>query len=255
MDHVIFQQFLSGLSPQLALMHDLSHKHQSPCQHVKLVRVAHSNVRTLEEVYKSYLKSRRVWVGITYPSSPHRMFDAEAHETLQVWSRLLVFTPFSLSMSPAVHVEVTATADAMASQTLAGLGGAAFFPNGKAVRFHFQITLDRAGAIWKCVGDDMQKHIAALELLAQFALTYCIVSCLPRCRGPVSCHQGTDNSAADAASAKAYIAAKGLSMTPGMAMALSPFFTFMRRFQIFPRVTQIPGYLNVTADSLSWFKI
>ena len=78
MDHVIFQQFLSGLSPQLALMHDLSHKHQSPCQHVKLVRVANSNVRTLEEVYKSYLKSRRVWVGITYPSSPHRMFDAEA---------------------------------------------------------------------------------------------------------------------------------------------------------------------------------
>ena len=71
------------------------------------------------------------WVGITYPSSPHRMFDAEAHETLQVWSRLLVFTPFSLSMSPAVHIEVTATADAMASQTLAGLGGGSLFSQWK----------------------------------------------------------------------------------------------------------------------------
>lgn len=194
--------FISGLSPQLTLSEDLTCKHQLLCQHVTPVRVADSNVRTLEEVHKLHLKSRRVWVGITDPTSPHRVLDSEAQAALQVWSRLLVSTPFSLSMAPPVHVEVTATADAMASQTVAGLGGAAFFPNGRAVWFQFQITLDQACALWNWVEDDMQKHTEAWELLAQYALTYCIVSCLPCCRGPVSCHQGTDNSAADAASAK-----------------------------------------------------
>jgi hypothetical protein len=70
------------------------------------------------------------------------MLDAEAQEALQVWSRLLVSTPFSLSMSPARHFEVTATADAMANQSLASLGGAAFFAIGLVVWFQFQITLE-----------------------------------------------------------------------------------------------------------------
>ena len=97
---------------------------------------------------------------------------------------------------------------------------------------------------WNWAGE----HIAAWELLAQFALTHCIESRLSRCRGPVSCHQGTHNSAADAASAK------GLSMTSAMATVLSPFFTFMRRFEIFLSVTHIPGHLHVIADSLSRLK-
>ena len=58
--------------------------------------------------------------------------DSEAQVALEVWSRLLISTPFCLSMTPAAHVEVTAM-DAMASQTLADLGGAAFFPAGSAV--------------------------------------------------------------------------------------------------------------------------
>ena len=86
---------------------------------------------------------------------------------------------------------------------------------------------------------DIQKHIAAW--LAQFALSHCIVMRLPKCRGPITYHQGTDNSAADAASAK------GLSMTPAMSTVLSPFFMYMRRFHI-------PGHLNIIADALSRFQ-
>ena len=116
-------------------------------------------------------------------------------------------TPFSLSMTPATPVDLTATADAMASKELAGLGGAAFFPDGSAVWYQVQISLSEAGSIWDWVGDDMQQHIAAWEFLTQFALTFCIESHLPSCHGPVSCHQATDNRAADATSAK------GFSMT------------------------------------------
>ena len=63
----------------------------------------------------------------------HRHFtgllELEADEALQVWAKLLVSTPFTLSMSPATRLEITATADAMASRSMAGFGGAAFFPN------------------------------------------------------------------------------------------------------------------------------
>ena len=116
-----------------------------------------------------YLTSQSV--GLRGPSSPSGVV-----EVVGIYS--------FLSMAPPVQVEVTATADAMALQTVAGLDGAAFFPNGRAVWFQFQITLDQACALWNWVEDDMQKHTEAWELLAQYALTYCIVSCLPRCRGP-----------------------------------------------------------------------
>ena len=117
-----------------------------------------------------HIKSRRVWVGISDPSSPNRKLDDEASETLQVWLQLLVSTPFSLSMCPPTWIPVQATADAMASTSMAGLGGAAIFPNGSSVWFQLHISLTEAQALWPWLGDDMQKHIAAWELLAQFAL-------------------------------------------------------------------------------------
>ena len=95
--------------------------------------------------------------------------------------------------------------------------------------------------------DSMQKHIAAWELLAQFVLTYCITSKLPASHAPVTCHQGTDNSATDAS------ASKGLSMTPAMADILCQYFLFMRRSNVFADITYVPGYQNQLADALSRF--
>ena len=132
---------------------------------------------------------------------------------------------------------------------MAGLGGAAIFPDGSSTWFQFRISLAEAQSLWPWLGDDMQKHIAAWELLAQFALSFCIDAHLPRTRGPIACHQATDNSAADAASAK------GLTMmTPALAAVLTPYFKFMRRYQVYPHITHIPGRLNVLADELSRFK-
>jgi hypothetical protein len=101
---------------------------------------------------------------------------------------------------------------------------------------------------WSWVGSDMQKHIAVWELLAQFALTACIHWALPHSRVPITCHQGTDNSAADATTAK------GITVTVGMAQILTHYFVFMKRFHIFSRITHIPGHLNENADALSRFK-
>ena len=94
-------------------------------------------------------------------------------------------------MTPPVHIELTATADAMATNMVAGMGGAVFFPNGSCHWFQFRIHLDEAVTLWDWVESDMQKHIAAWELLAQYALTFCIHTALPTCRSAVSCLQGT----------------------------------------------------------------
>ena len=82
MDHVTFQQFLDALSPQLTLTTDFTHRHQSLCQQVKLVRVANTNVHTLDDAVKIHIKSRRIWVGIHDPTSPTRTLDDEAREAL-----------------------------------------------------------------------------------------------------------------------------------------------------------------------------
>ena len=141
-------------------------------------------------------------------------------------------------MCPPMHVPVQATADAMASKDVAGLGGAAFFNDGSAVWFQLRIHLADAQSTWGWIGDDMQKHIAAWELLAEFALSYCIESHLPNSRGPIACHQANDNSAAHAAPAKR------LTMTKALAVVLAPYFTFTRRLHFYPHIFHIPGSLD-----------
>ena len=95
-------------------------------------------------------------------------------------------------MRKPVTLPVMATADAMATADMAGFGRAAFFNDSTCVWFRFRISLDEAASFWPWVGDNMQKHIATWELLAQFALTFCIASKLPFGHPPLSCHQGTD---------------------------------------------------------------
>ena len=248
MDHVTFQTLITHLDDHLQLSTSLTHKHQSLHPGVTLCRVANSHVKTLPQVQSLHIKSRRVWLGILDPTLPNRKLDDEASETVQVWLQLLVSTPFSLSMCPPTWIQVQATADAMASTSMAGLGGAAIFPDGSSVWFQLHMSLAEGQAAWPWLGDDMQKHIAAWELLAQFALSFCIEAHLPRARGPIVCQQATGNSAADAASAKS------LTMTPALAAVLTPYFKFTHRYQVFPHITHIPGRLNVLADELSRFK-
>ena len=90
MDHVTFQQLLDALSPQMVLTTDLTHKHQSLGLQVKLVRVANTHVHDLAQAQKLHIKSRRVWIGIQDPTSPSRVIDEDACETLHLWEKLLV---------------------------------------------------------------------------------------------------------------------------------------------------------------------
>eukprot|EP00435_Cladocopium_sp_Y103_P066455 s873_g28.t1 len=195
-----------------------------------------------------HIKSRRIWLGITDPMSPSRLLDEDARAALQAWHEIVSSASFCVSMRAPQILPVQATADAMASADVAGLGGAAFFADGTCVWFQFRISLADAQKAFPWVSDNMQRHIAAWELLAQFVLTFCIESRLPAGHFPLVCHQGTDNSAADAT------ASKGISMTPGMSHILSQFFLFMRRHHVYAEIFHIPGHLNTLADALSRFE-
>ena len=65
--------------PQLTA--SLTHKHQDQGS-----LLSHRNpaIRSIDEVHSVHIKSRRVWVGIIDPASPHRKLDEEALETFQV---------------------------------------------------------------------------------------------------------------------------------------------------------------------------
>jgi len=81
MDHVTFQTLTAQLDDQLQLRNQLTHTHQSLRKGVTLCRVANTNVNTLTDVKLLHIKSRRVWVGLSDPSTPNRKLDAEAAET------------------------------------------------------------------------------------------------------------------------------------------------------------------------------
>ena len=217
---MLFHQLSDYVDDDLYLTKSLQSHHHSLVQGTRITRVANTFVGTKEMLVTIHIKSRRVWLGIADPDSPARFLDESASAALQAWYEVLTSSSFCISMRQPSILPVVATADAMATAEMAGLGGVAFFNDSSCVWFKFRITLSEAASVWPWLGDNMQKHIATWELLAQFALTFCIASMLPPGHQPVRCHQGTDNSAADAS------AAKGLSMTPGMSHILGQYIFF-----------------------------
>ena len=212
-------------------------------------RVANTFVKTKADLQAVFVRSRRVWLGITDPASPFGLVDDEAVNALAAWNEILSSASFCISMRAPESLPIRATADAMASEDVAGLGGVAHFATGDSIWFQFRLSLADAQLLWPWVGSSMQKHIAAWKLLAHFALTFAIESHLPLNRFPVRLHQGCDNSAADA------VTANGISMTAGMYVPhLTEYFIFMRRHQITAEVSHIPDHLNEVADALSRFQ-
>ena len=244
-DPVHFQEMVQALSDDLILQRDLLSHHHSLRKGTKLVRVANQFVTDRDAISLLYLKSRRIWLGIQDPTNPQRLLSGDSTAVLGNWLEILGSTHCSFSMLPPARISLTALADAMADEHMAGLGGVVYMDGGMVRWFRLTITREWAASHWPWVSDSMQKHIACWELLAQYALTFIIDLALPCSRGPVQPMQGTDNSATEATFSK------GLSMNAAMASILVPYFKFMCRRCIYPEITHVPGHLNDVADGLS----
>ena len=93
-----------------------------------MVRVANMCPKSKQDLKALHLN--RVGYGLGFKI--HRLPSEEANLALSSWSRLLQATLllFQLSMCAPQLISVVATADAMASPSMAGIGGAAFFADG-----------------------------------------------------------------------------------------------------------------------------
>ena len=92
MDHVTFHSLVQQLDDQLQLTASLTHKHQSLRPGITLVRIANSNVQTLDEVRSFVTHQIQTDLG-GYP----RPYITTSQTGWLVWSQLLVFLIHVLS--------------------------------------------------------------------------------------------------------------------------------------------------------------
>jgi hypothetical protein len=207
--HDQWYELLNHVSEELYLRKDMAHP--SLRAHVRVARAANFDLRNLTHARTLSFKSRRIWLGIQLPGSGKRKLQADTHEALQAWKDILVGTPFFHNMLPS-HVldAVTASADACASTTQAGLGGILRLHGQVVSWFAFNIDYAEAQDIFPWLSDSMQKHINIWELLAQFALAFCLQQVLPGRTSPISVTFACDNTTAEAAHFKALSTSRGL---------------------------------------------
>ena len=129
-DHVTFAELVDGVSDDLVLASPMSDRLHSLIAGIHLRRVANTNVVTKADLADLHLKSRRVWLGVSGPSSPNRLLDEDAVDATAAWQAILSSASFWISMVQPQTLPVQATADAMANTDFAGFGGAAIFPDG-----------------------------------------------------------------------------------------------------------------------------
>ena len=247
--HDQWYEHLNHVSEELYLRKDMAHP--SLRAHVRVARAANFDLRNLTHARTLSFKSRRIWLGIQLPGSGKRKLQADTHEALQAWKDILVGTPFFHNMLPS-HVldAVTASADACASTTQAGLGGILRLHGQVVSWFAFNIDYAEAQDIFPWLSDSMQKHINIWELLAQFALAFCLQQVLPGRTSPISVTFACDNTTAEAAHFKA------LSTSRGLCPILAAFFRFQRLHNIDVSIRHIPGAWNDDeADALSRGKL
>ena len=106
---------------------------------VRVFRVGNTNVSCLHQLRQMSFRSRRIWISISDPQSLWPKLSVELESATMAWQRLLASTSLVYSMLPRPTLVCQAAADAMANDTLVGIGGYVVFPSG--ISGWFQIKL------------------------------------------------------------------------------------------------------------------
>ena len=215
---------------------------------VRIFRAGNINVSSLQQLRQLSFRSRRIWASITDPQSVWRKLNAELKESAESWQRLLSSTSLVYSMLPRPKLTCQAAADAMANETLVGIGGYVIFPSGISGWYQLQLHAgDFEGiAAWATI--PLQHGICAFELLGQCLLLQLVSKMLGGRRQHCTLVTACDNTASEVA------ATKGISGSVGISRILPQFFRYQLLYDIFQQVQHIPGYRNHTADALSRFQ-
>ena len=96
--------------------------HPSLHEGVRIFRVGNINVSSLQQLRHVSRRSRRIWVSIFDPQCTWRKLTNAFRCSAEAWTMLLSSTSLVYSMLPRPTLQCQAAADAMANDTLVGLG-------------------------------------------------------------------------------------------------------------------------------------
>ena len=123
----VFQQLFGMVDDDLFLEKSMSSQHHSLVKGARITRVANTHVTDKLALQSVHIKTRRVWLGVTDPNSPHRTLDDNALAAVSAWQEVLQSSSFCISLRRPSILPVVATADAMATADFAGFGGGRLF--------------------------------------------------------------------------------------------------------------------------------
>ena len=157
-----------------------------------------------------------------------------------------VFHMLVYSMLPRPILECEAAADAMATETVVGIGGYISFPSRLSGWFQLQLGPSdfQAFAPWATV--PLQHKICGFELLGQCLLLQLVTRLLKGFRQHCTFVTSCDNTSNKVAAAKG-------NCSIGIWNILLQSFRYQLMYDIFQQVHHIPGYRSTAADALSRF--
>ena len=108
---------------------------------VRIFHVGNTNVSSLQQLRQMSFRSRRIWVSISDPQSAWRKLN-ELKGSSEAWQMLLSSTSLVYSMLPRPTLTCQAAADAMANDTLVGIGGYVVFPSGVSGWYQLKLNAE-----------------------------------------------------------------------------------------------------------------
>ena len=242
----LWTQILASCDDSGRLTRSLNHA--SFPEGARITRAGNTAVSSLAQMKKVPFIKRRLWVSVQDAEHPLRCLSQTAVGALQSWNSILSATPCVFNIKQAPLLQLVAEADAFADQDQCGLGGYILWPSGICRWYSIHLLPAQAQELFPSMEDQLQHHICALELLAQYCLLWIASEMLPRARHHLTLPMRSDNSGAE------LVSAKGLTSVKVLGEVLSAFLSFQRRNGLHASVEHIPGYRNDLADELSRLK-
>ena len=210
-------------------------------------RVGNCNIAALQQLREMSFSSRRIWVSISDPHSPWRKMTDELRSSSEAWRMLSQSTPLVYSMLPRPILECHAAVDAMATDTVVGIGGYIIFHSCISGWYQLQLGPSDFQDVAPWAAMPFQRNICVVELLGQCLLLQLMSRLLKGCRQHCTVMTACVNTSGEVA------ATKGISSSIGISNIFSDFFRYQLLYDIFQQVQHILGYRNATADALSRF--
>ncbi|OLP79315.1 hypothetical protein AK812_SmicGene40408 [Symbiodinium microadriaticum] len=188
----LWTQIIASCDDSGRLLRSLNHA--SFPEGARITRAGNTALSSLAQMKKVPFIKRRLWVSVQDSEHPLRCLSQTAVGALQSWNSILSATPCVFNIKQAPLLQLVAEADAFADQDQCGLGGYLLWPSGVCRWYSIHLLPAQVEELFPSVDGQLQHHICALELLAQYCLLWIASEMLPRARHHLTVPMRSDNS-------------------------------------------------------------